>query len=199
MPLDRSQPMTEADDPDRLPRRSDATPPAPRWYERPAAIGAVLGFQALCLAILLFDVSREMLQFGWGALVAMNLLPELLAALGLGGSMPFMAAALVRMRARQDQLERGLSVASGALSGMIEGYFATWGLTPAEQAVATYTIKGYAIAEVATLRGSAEGTVKTHLNAIYRKAGVAGRTQLVSLLIEDLMRGPLVEPARPRQ
>lgn len=198
MPLDRTQSLTEADDPERPPRRQGGPGPNPRWYERPAAIGAVLAFQALCLVILLFDVGTEMRAAGWIALAEMNLLPELLAVLGLGASMPFMAGALVRMRARQDQLEKGLSVASGALSGMIEGYFTTWGLTPAEQAVATYTIKGYAIAEVAALRGSAEGTVKTHLNAIYRKAGVAGRTQLVSLLIEDLMQGSLVEPTRDR-
>lgn len=198
MPLDRTRPMTEADDPDRLPRRRNASPPPPRWYERPSAIGAVLTFQALCGVILLLDVGLEMQQVGWGALTEPKLVPELLAVLGLGVSMPFMAGALMRMRARQEQLEKGMSVASGALSGMIEAYFAAWGLTPAEQAVATFTIKGFAIAEVAALRGSAEGTVKTHLNAIYRKAGVAGRTQLVSLLIEDLMRSSLVEPERPR-
>ena len=65
-------------------------------------------------------------------------------------------------------------------------------LTPAERDVAGFTIKGYSIAEIAQLRGSAEGTVKTHLNAIYRKAGVTGRGQLVSLLVEDLFRAPLL-------
>jgi len=32
-----------------------------------------------------------------------------------------------------------------------------------------------------------EGTVKAQTNAIYRKAGVSGRPQLLSLFIEDLM------------
>ena len=77
---------------------------------------------------------------------------------------------------------------------MIEGYYRDWGLTASEQDVAGFTIKGYSIAEIAILRGSAPGTVKTHLNAIYRKAGVAGREQLVSLLVEDLLRAPLLEP-----
>ena len=85
-------------------------------------------------------------------------------------------------------------MAQGALSDLMEEYFVTWGLTPSEADVATFTIKGYSIAEIAELRGSAEATVKTHLNAIYRKAGVAGRGQLVSLLIEDLMRAPLTGP-----
>ena len=35
--------------------------------------------------------------------------------------------------------------------------------------------------------GRPEGTVKAQTNAIYRKAGVSGRSQLLSLFIEDLM------------
>ena len=58
--------------------------------------------------------------------------------------------------------------------------------------MAWFTIKGLSIAEIARLRGTSEGTVKAHSNAIYRKAGVSGRTQLLSLFIEDLM-----EPAPP--
>ena len=91
-----------------------------------------------------------------------------------------------------------MTIAQGALHDLMERYFADWGLTPAEADVAAFTLKGYSISEIAGFRGSAEGTVKTHLNAIYRKAGVAGRGQLVSLLIEDLMRSPLVEePSAP--
>ena len=47
-------------------------------------------------------------------------------------------------------------------------------------------------AQIAELRGSAQGTVKSQLNAIYRKAGVSGRTALLALLIEDLMGDPLI-------
>lgn len=36
--------------------------------------------------------------------------------------------------------------------------------------------------------------MKTHLNAIYRKAGAQGRVQLVNLLIEELLEGPVVPP-----
>ena len=91
-------------------------------------------------------------------------------------------------------LGAGRHPAAGALADVIEGCYRNWGLTASEQDVAGFTIKGYSIAEIAILRGSAPGTVKTHLNAIYRKAGVAGRGQLVSLLVEDLRRAPLLEP-----
>jgi hypothetical protein len=42
--------------------------------------------------------------------------------------------------------------------------------------------------DIALLRATSEGTVKAQTNAIYRKAGVSGRSQLLSVFIEDLMR-----------
>lgn len=98
------------------------------------------------------------------------------------------------MLQREERLRQGLGVATGELASIMEDYFRSWGLTSAEQDVATFTIKGYSIGEIAGLRGSAEGTIKTHLNAIYRKAKVQGRAQLVSLLVEDLLHAPLLSP-----
>jgi DNA-binding CsgD family transcriptional regulator len=66
--------------------------------------------------------------------------------------------------------------------------FDEWGLTPAEKDVALFAIKGMSTSEIAGLRNTSEGTVKAQTNAIYRKAGVSGRSQLLSLFIEDLMR-----------
>ena len=60
--------------------------------------------------------------------------------------------------------------------------------------MAWFTIKGLSIADIARLRQNSEGTVKAQSNAIYRKAGVSGRAQLVSLCIEDLIdAGPLAQ------
>jgi len=59
---------------------------------------------------------------------------------------------------------------------------------PSEKDVALFAIKGMSTAEIATMRSTSEGTVKAQTNAIYRKAGVTGRSQLLSLFIEDLMR-----------
>ena len=94
-------------------------------------------------------------------------------------------------------MQQSLTVAATALSDLMQGYFDSWGLTPTEQDVAAFTIKGCSIAEIATLRGSAEGTIKTHLNAIYRKSGVTGRAQLVSFLVDDLLHTPLIAPEAP--
>ncbi len=164
------------------------------WWDGPGPVMALLAFQIACTLVLLADVGAEFRAAGVNMLADLHLMPELVAVLGLAASTVFVGLVLRRMLARQARLEKGLSVASGALAGLIESYFVNWALTPTEQDVATFTIKGYSIAEIATLRGSAEGTIKTHLNAIYRKADVTGRAQLTSLLVEDLMRAPLMDP-----
>ena len=79
----------------------------------------------------------------------------------------------------------------------MEQYFHEWGLTPSEADVATFAIKGLDIAEIAELRGTAEGTVKAHLNAIYRKSGTSGRGALLGLLVDDLLAQPLIERKEP--
>ena len=45
----------------------------------------------------------------------------------------------------------------------------------------------YSISEIAKLRGTREGTINVQGTAIYKKAGVNGKSQLVSLLVEDLL------------
>ncbi len=150
---------------------------------------ALILFQMLCTLFFIFDVVED---FNEGDALLLHLVPEVAATLGLILGIIFEIIALRYFLGREADMRRGLSVAAGALADVMEGYFQTWGLTPAESDVARFTIKGFSIAEIAELRGSAEGTIKTHLNAIYRKSGVAGRAQLVSLLVEDLLNAPLV-------
>jgi len=40
-------------------------------------------------------------------------------------------------------------------------------------------------------RGSSEGTVKAHSAAIYRKAGVSGRHELLSQFVDELIEAPV--------
>ena len=101
----------------------------------------------------------------------------------------FTGIELRRWMARVRRMKAQLRVASGAFSEVLEGYFDSWQLTEAERAVALMAIKGYSVAEIAGLRQTKEGTVKAQNAAIYRKAGVSGRLQLLSLFIDDLMEG----------
>ncbi|MGD9295546.1 MAG: helix-turn-helix transcriptional regulator, partial [Roseobacter sp.] len=78
-------------------------------------------------------------------------------------------------------------VASAAVYDVIAAHFETWRLSPSERDVATFLVKGLDISEIARVRNCAEGTVKAHLNAIYRKSGARNRGELLSLLIDSLL------------
>ncbi len=119
---------------------------------------------------------------------------ELGAALGLLLGVVLGWAALRRTHRQRVVAEAKLRAASGAFMEMLEERFTEWRLTPAERDVALFAIKGMSTAEIAGLRETSEGTVKAQTNSIYRKAGVSGRPQLLSLFIEDLMGDPLVNP-----
>jgi DNA-binding NarL/FixJ family response regulator len=152
---------------------------------------AMIAFQALCALYFAFDVSRDILE---GDSSRLHSYPELAVTIGLAFGIWFEASVLRNMLSEKNKMSQSLGVASGELASIMEDQFRSWSLTSAEKDVATFTIKGFSIAEIAKLRGSADGTIKTHLNAIYRKAGVPGRAQLVSIFVEDLLTAPLVEP-----
>lgn len=163
----------------------------------PYILVALILVQGICAAVFVGDVARDMADLGRGYFNDWHNGFEMAASVSLVIGIGLEGWFLVQILQRHARTLRGLGIASGALNELIEDYFRTWGLTPAEADVAAFTIKGLSITEVADLRGSREGTIKTHLNAIYRKAGVAGRGQLVSLLVEDLMGQPLIRGTGP--
>jgi DNA-binding CsgD family transcriptional regulator len=128
---------------------------------------------------------------------------EISAAGGLTIGVVFGALSLWSAHRDRRVAEERLRRASGAFMELLDERFAEWRLTPAEADVALFAIKGLSTAEIASLRRTSEGTVKAQTNAIYRKAGVTGRPQLLSLFIEDLMqndnavRATQVAPALP--
>lgn len=113
---------------------------------------------------------------------------EVLAALGLLLGL-LLGAFTLRNAFRDRKLaEERLRRASGVFMDVLAERFNEWGLSPAEKDVALFALKGMSTTEIALLRTTSEGTVKAQTNAIYKKAGVTGRPQLLSLFIEDLMR-----------
>lgn len=87
-------------------------------------------------------------------------------------------------------MERLLRSAQGEFFEMLNVQFDRWQLTEAERDVALLTVKGMTVSEIADLRNTSAGTVKSQNNSIYRKARVRSRTQLLGKLIDQL----LVEP-----
>lgn len=159
---------------------------------------AVFLVQAICAVFFVSDIVMSIFDvraapISWQS----KELLEIGAALGLILGVCLGAVALRRTLRKTRQVEAKLRAASGAFMDMLEENFADWGLTPAERDVALFAIKGLSTSEIAVMRSTSEGTIKAQTNAIYRKAGVSGRPQLLSLFIDDLMdhRRPVQEPA----
>lgn len=156
---------------------------------RPGLILVILAVQVVSAALFMADIVFSLLgvaPFAW----VVHEITEIAAALGLILGIGLGAMALRRSLRRTREAEAKLRAASGAFMDLLDERFAAWALTPAERDVALFAIKGLSIAETARLRQTSEGTVKAQTAAIYRKAGVTGRPQLLSLFIEDLMAGP---------
>lgn len=125
-------------------------------------------------------------------------LMEIAAAVGLVAGLVLGAQALLSARREAAEARERLRRAALAFHDLLEERFAEWRLTAAERDVALFALKGMSTAEIAQLRATSEGTVKAQTAAIYRKAGVSGRGQLLSLFIEDLMEdAPVPVPAEP--
>lgn len=92
--------------------------------------------------------------------------------------------------------DQALQVARGALSDVISRQFQSWALTPAERDVGLLALKGLDVAEIADLRGAAQGTVRAQLTRIYQKAGVSGRAQFAAFFVEDLLGAGVPESAQ---
>lgn len=112
---------------------------------------------------------------------------EIGAGVGLLAGVIVGSIALRSALARTMKAEEALRMARSAFRDVIEERFSSWELTPAEHEVALFAIKGFSTQDMATLRGVSEGTIKAQTAAIYRKAGVSGRTQLLSLFIDELV------------
>lgn len=159
----------------------------------PALIMGLIAAQVICAVVFLMDVLTDMSEVSG---LDWQLLPEALASLALFVGIAFEALYLVHLLKRKASLERSVGMASSALQSVIESHFDEWKLTASERDVAALMVKGLSISEIASVRGSAEGTVKAHLNAIYRKANARNRAEVLSHIMDTLIDKPLLEPAK---
>ena len=155
---------------------------------KPIFIIAILIVQTLCALFFVSDILSAFFGFSTTPLPwELREVMEIFAAFGLVVGVVLGAVLLRLATADRRRAELQLRRASSAFMQLLAERMAEWGLTPAERDVALFAIKGMSTAEIAALRATSEGTIKAQTNAIYRKAGVTGRAQLISLFIEDLV------------
>ena len=159
---------------------------------RRTILWSLFALQGACCAYFLSDVLIDTFVPGHVSALAESDLVEAVITIALFLGLIFTGSELRQMLRRQDQITDQRKIASGAFADLLEVRFSEWQLTEAERAGAVLAIKGYSVAEMAQLRDTAQGTVKAQCAALYRKADVSGRLQLLSLFLDDLMADTLI-------
>jgi len=84
---------------------------------------------------------------------------------------------------RTEELERAMN----GIHAQIEKEFDQWSLTLAEREIALLLLKGLRLKEIADMRGTSERTVRQQAQAVYKKAGLVGRSDLAAYFLEDFL------------
>lgn len=156
-------------------------------FRQNLVLSVVFALQALCAVFFALDVVGDVTGRQWAMQIGESDTLEYLITVLLAASLLFTGHQLLALLTRQKRLEQQMQIASGAFADLLNACFDDWKLTPSERDVALMAIKGLSIADMARLRDTKSGTIKAQCNAVYRKAGVSGRLQLLSLFIEELM------------
>lgn len=155
----------------------------------------LFGFQSFCALFFGFDAIIDFLGFeeasGYRRFEAFEYMVSLALIVGVVLTYREIRHAAGRQKRLADQVR----IASGQFTDLLQEHFDDWGLTEAERDVAILSIKGLSVAEIAAARSVKEGTVKAQNAALYRKAGVSGRLQLLSLFIDELMEPEAADEA----
>ena len=154
-------------------------------------LALLMAMQGICALFFIVDVFAD-IAIGGGVLhLTPHVVFETLATVTLIAAIVLEGRLFLQLLRQRERLERDLAVAAAEVHEVIHAQFADWRLSPAESDVAMFLVKGLGTAEIAEMRGSAEGTVKAHFNAVFRKAGVHSRAELLSLLIDHILAGRL--------
>ena len=158
---------------------------------RATGIGILVALQALASAFFLVDLVGDIAADGIGPHLAVESMAAIALIVGVVLGAYQVRALLAAARANA----AAMAAAQGAMADLIRLRFEEWRLTAAEADVALFALKGFDIAEIATLRGSATGTIRAHLTRVYAKAGTDSQSGLIALFLEELIDLPGYAPA----
>jgi DNA-binding CsgD family transcriptional regulator len=169
---------------------------------RPWTSIAMFAFIAVLMAI---DLVIDVREVGWVPSQAFELFVFVLALAGIAIHGWQLASArsmserlgreLTETRAEAQRWSREAKDVLNGLGAAIDRQFEKWALSPAERDVALLQLKGLRHKEIAELRKTSERTVRQQALAIYRKAGLTGRTDLAAFFLEDLLLPSVRHPA----
>jgi DNA-binding CsgD family transcriptional regulator len=153
----------------------------------------VLGLSILvtgtCEALLLYDVVSDTFYFDLAAPWIDRGRVEMAVVVALAVALIAIGKSYRDLLSENRSYQATVKLASGQLFQVITTKFRDWGLSESERDIALMLIKGFSVQEISELRNTRPGTVKSQSNAVYRKAGVSGRNELVAYFVEDLLAG----------
>lgn len=94
-----------------------------------------------------------------------------------------LSTTIKQLNASQKQTQKLM----GEFSKLIQNQFNEWNFTDSEKEVGLLLLKGFTLDEIASLRETKEKTVRQQASNLYKKAGIAGRHELVAYFFEDLL------------
>lgn len=89
-----------------------------------------------------------------------------------------------RCQALAAQLDQAPATPGALVKTVIDEDFHEWRLSDAESDIAWFMLRGLPLREIADVRGTSERTVRQQAQAIYRKAGLDGRSDLAGRVLE---------------
>ncbi len=147
---------------------------------------AIVTLQAAAAIFFLVDsIDEIILQLGTG--IDLPVIMECLVAVALIAGVIMGARHTRKLMAEAHRREGALAIARGALAEILKLRFAEWQLSAGESEVALFAIKGCSVSEIASLRNTAAGTVRSQLSQIYAKAGVTSQSMLTSIFLDELL------------
>jgi DNA-binding CsgD family transcriptional regulator len=167
----------------------DDQPPQARKSRQVFVSGISLIILTISETLLILDVVSEIYGIGFDFYYDYHIEMETIAVFALGIALIFIGANFWRILQENRGYRAMAGLASGEFIKVVDGKFDDWELSESEREVAYLLIKGLSIQEMADVRDTKPGTIKSQGNAIYRKAGIKGRNELVAYFVEDLLGG----------
>ncbi len=139
--------------------------------------------------LLVLDVLSENFGIGFDFYYDYHVALETVVVFILGFSLIIVGAAFWRILRENRNYRAMAGLASGEFLRVLDSKFSEWELSDSEREIALLLIKGLTIQEIADVRNTKPGTIKSQSNAVYRKADVKSRNELVAYFVEDLLSG----------
>jgi len=149
---------------------------------------------AFCETFFLVDIAADLFHMDIAAPWIEHDVLERISTITLAIALVAIGLQIRQLLKENRDAQASIQVASGELLSVLDAKFDSWQLSPSERDIALLLIKGLTTQEIANMRDTRQGTVKSQSSAIYQKAGVKNRSELVAYFVEDLLAGETMLP-----